>query len=67
MSIIGFPNSGSNLILKPEIGETEFLVYFNRPIGTRKEVLDVFIVKVHVLDKNFLEIWSIEAQTIISF
>ena len=26
-------------------------------IGTGKEVLDFFIVKVHVLDENFHEIW----------
>ena len=34
-------------------------------IGTGKEVLDVFIVKVHLPDENSHEIWSIEAKKII--
>ena len=31
-------------------------------IGTGKEFLDVFILKVHVPDENSHEIWSNEAQ-----
>jgi hypothetical protein len=35
-------------------------------IGTGKEALAVFMVKVHVLDDNSHKIWSNEAQKIIS-
>jgi hypothetical protein len=31
-----------------------------------EEVLEVVMIKLHVPDENFYEIWSIEAQKIIS-